>query len=325
MKGKKIFVIISGIFGLVLCGCYTVEQTIYLQDVQVSGPLNQPPLQVTTQNKTAITISPRISFNNRKYISGNVENHTQVNSEGSYQIDTIYNSDGSKNYQISDANSRPYEGDNLRWDIAQVNAGLDMDFSLSNAFALTAGVSYASDKERDYFGGTVGFGLYKMTETGAVRFDAGIIWQNLYYDAATVVVSEVREIWSDYTRTDISFFKDRARSRSINPYFSLTYNSAYAESPVNFLLSLGFFTQTVLSFEPQSYDPAYFFWGNSVVVNDKRGESMASFITLTPGLILSFGKGAEIVAGVKILHENVIGNSKQSTFISPTVQFNLNL
>jgi hypothetical protein len=61
------------------------------------------------------------------------------------------------------------------------------------------------------------------------------------------------------------------------------------------------------------------------VVNDKRGESMASFITLTPGLIMSFGTGAEIVAGVKILHENVIGNSKQSTFISPTVQFNFNL
>lgn len=325
MNGKKINIFFAGILSLFLCGCFTVEQTIYLQDVNVSGPVNQPPLQVTTQNKTAVTISPRISFNNRKYISGNVENHTQVNYEGYYQIDTIFNSDGSKSYQISDANSRPYEGDNLRWDIARVNAGLDMDFQLSGAFALTAGISYASDKERDYFGGTVGFGLYKLTQTGAVRFDAGIIWQNLYYDAATVVVSEVRDIWSDYTRTDVSFFRDRARSRSINPYFSLTYNSAYAESPVNFLLSLGFFTQTVLSFEPQTYDPAYFFWGNSVVVNDKRGESMASFITLTPGLIFSFGTGAEIVGGVKILHENIIGNSKQSTFISPTIQFNLNL
>ena len=325
MNGKKIHIIITGILSIFLCGCFTVEQTIYLQDVNVSGPVNQPPLQVTTQNKTAITISPRISFNNRKYISGNVENHTQVNYEGYYQIDTIFYSDGSKSYQISDANNQPFDGDNLRWDIAQLNAGLDMDFRLSGAFAITAGISYASDKERDYFGGTIGFGFFKLSESGAVRFDAGIIWQNLYYDAATVVVSEVRNIWSDYTRTDISFFRDRARSRSINPYFSLTYNSTYAESPVNFLLSLGFFTQTVLSFEPQTYDPAYFFWGNSVVVNDKRGESMASFITLTPGLIFSFGTGAEIVAGVKILHENVIGNSKQSTFISPTVQFNLNL
>jgi hypothetical protein len=325
MNGKKIYIIFAGILSLFLCGCYTVEQTIYLQDVRVSGPLNQTPLQVTTQNKTAITITPRISFNNREFISGNVESHTTVNETGVYQIDTIFNNDGSKSYQISDANNRPYERDNLRWNIARVNAGLDMDFQLSNVFALTAGVSYAADKERDYFGGTIGFGLCKLTETGAIRFDAGIIWQNLYYDAATVVVSEVRDIWSDYTRTDISFFRDRARSRSVNPYFSLTYNSAFSESSVNFLLSLGFFTQTVLSFEPQRYDPAYFFWGNSVVVNDKRGESMASFITLTPGLIMSFGTGAEIVAGVKILHENVIGNSKQSTFISPTVQFNFNL
>lgn len=325
MRGKKIHIIISGLLTIVFTGCYTVEQTIYLQDIEVSGPLNQPPLQVTTQNKTAITITPKISFNNRKYISGYVEDHTTVNDNGIYQIDTIYNSDGSRSYQISDDNNRPYIDDNLRWDISQINAGLDMDFRLSNGFALTAGISYAGDKERDYFGGTIGFGLFRLNESGAIRFDAGIIWQNMYYDAATVVVSEVREIWSGYTSTDISFFRDRAKSRSVNPYFSLTYNSSFSESPVNFLLSLGFFTQTVVSFEPQTYDPEYYFWGNAVIVNDKRGESMASFITFTPGLIFSFGPAGEIVAGAKILHENVIGNSKQSTFLSPVIQFNFHL
>lgn len=325
MKGKKIYLFIFAVFSLALYGCFTVEQTIYLQDVNVTGPLNQPPLQVTTRNKTAITITPKISFNNRKYISGNVESHTTVNDNGIYQIDTIFNSDGSRSYRISDENNRPFSGENLRWNIAQVNAGLDMDFQLSNGFALTAGISYAGDKERDYFGGTIGFGLFKLNESGALRFDAGIIWQNMYYDAATVVVSEVRDIWSGYTSTDISFFRDEARSRSINPYFSLTYNSAFSESPVNFLISLGFFTQTVLSFEPQTYDPQYYFWGNSVTVSDRRGESMASFITFTPGIIFSFGTGGEIVAGARILHENVIGNSKQSTFLSPVIQFNFHL
>ncbi len=257
MKGKKINLLGTGLLSLLLCGCYTVEQTIYLQDVKVSGPLNQPPLQVTTQNKSQITITPKFSFNNRKYLSGNVENHTTVNGDGIYQIDTITNGDGTRNYQISDANSQPFKGDNLRWDITQLNAGLDMDFRLSNGFALIAGISYSGDDNRDYFGGTVGFGLFKLRDNGALRFDAGIIWQNLYYEVATVVVSEVRDIWSGYTSTDVSFFRDRAKSRSVNPYFSLTYNSAYTGSPVNFLLSLGFFTQTVVSFEPQSYDPEY--------------------------------------------------------------------
>ena len=158
-----------------------------------------------------------------------------------------------------------------------------------------------------------------------MRFDAGIIWQNLYYDASTVVVSEVKNLWSGYTNTDVSFFRDKEKTRSINPYFSLTYNSAYSESPVNFLLSLGFFTQTVVSFEPTTYNPEYYFWGNTIKVNDKRGESMASFFTFTPGLILTLGPEGEIVAGARILHENVIGNSKQSTFISPLLQFNFHL
>jgi len=325
MRGKKYFQIAAGIIGLFFSGCYTVEQTIYLQDVKVSGPLNQPPLQVTTHNKTAFTLTPKFSFNSRNYISGNVESHTDVNDSGIYQIDTVHNSDGTSSYKISDANNRAFSGDNLRWDMPKISAGIDMDIGLSSSFALTGGLAYSGDQYRDYFGGTIGIGFIKLKENGAMRFDAGIIWQNLYYDASTVVVSEVKNLWSGYTSTDVSFFRDKEKTRSINPYFSLTYNSAYSESPVNFLLSLGFFTQTVVSFEPTTYNPEYYFWGNTIKVNDKRGESMASFFTFTPGLILTLGPEGEIVAGARILHENVIGNSKQSTFISPLLQFNFHL
>ncbi len=325
MKGKLFFLGLIPVISFLLAGCSSVTQTIYLQNVDVSGPLNQPPIEVMSHPGSTFTISPRLSMNGRRFLSGNVESHSSVNENNVYQVDTIFNNDGTKSYKISDSNTHEFKGDNMQWNIPQVSAGLDMDIQLSNAFAITGGLSYAADNNRDYFGGTIGIGLFELKGTRAFRFDAGIIWQNLYYDAASIVVTKEYNSSSGYTVKDVSFFRDKGNLNSVNPYLSFTYNSAVQNSPINFFVSLGFFTQTVVSFNPDNYDPDYSFWGNSLKVNDERGGSMAAFLTLTPGLILNFGMNGEILVGAKILHESSIGNTKQSTFLSPTVQFNFHL
>lgn len=325
MKGKLFYLFLLGGINLFLVGCSSVTQTIYLQNVDVSGPLNQPPIEVMSQPGSTFTVSPKLSLNGRQYLSGNVESHSTVNENNVYQIDTIFNSDGTKSYKISGSNVYDYKGDNMKWNIPQFAAGLDMDIKLSNSFAFTGGLSYSGDSNRDYFGGTLGIGIFELKENRAFRFDAGIIWQNLYYDAASIVVTKEYNSSSGYTVKDVSFFRDKGNLNTVNPYLSFTYNSAVQNSPINFFVSLGFFTQTVVSFDPNNYDPDYSFWGHSLTVKDKRGESMATFLTLTPGLILNFGMNGEIVVGAKILHENSIGNTKQSTFLSPTVQFNFHL
>lgn len=325
MRGFYYYWLLLPAVTLFLTGCSSVTQTIYLQNVDVYGPLNQTPIEVMSHPGSTFTVSPRFSYNGRKYHSGNVDSHSTVNENNIYQIDSVYNPDGTRSYKISDSNIYEFKGDNLTWNLPQVTAGLDMDIQLSKAFAVTGGLSYSSDKSRDYFGGTIGIGLFELTETRAFRFDAGLIWQNLYYDAASIVVTEEHNSSSGYTVKDVSFFRDKDNFSTINPYFSFTYNSAAQNSPINFFASIGFFTQTVVSFDPNNYDPNYSFWGNSLTVKDERGESMATFLTFTPGLILNLGTNSEIVVGARILHENNIGDSKQSTFLTPTFQINFHL
>ena len=153
MRGFYYYWLLLPAVTLFLTGCSSVTQTIYLQNVDVSGPLNQPPIVVVSHPGSTFTVSPRFSYNGRKYLSGNVDSHSTINENNIYQIDTVYNPDGTRSYKISDSNIYEFKGDNLTWNLPQVTAGLDMDIQLSKAFAVTGGLSYSSDKSRDYFGG----------------------------------------------------------------------------------------------------------------------------------------------------------------------------
>lgn len=65
---KKIIVLLFAwmTLCLVLAGCNTVTQTIYLQNVEVNGPVNQPPLHVTNdQKKDDVTLTADFNFNTR--------------------------------------------------------------------------------------------------------------------------------------------------------------------------------------------------------------------------------------------------------------------
>ncbi|MFC2103665.1 hypothetical protein ACFLSS_04470, partial [Bacteroidota bacterium] len=81
-------------FLLVTFTACTTTQTIYLQDIEVSGPILTTPIHITDSTKTpSITISPKFSFNTQKSVNGLVEGHTKINENGIFAVDSIANSD----------------------------------------------------------------------------------------------------------------------------------------------------------------------------------------------------------------------------------------
>jgi hypothetical protein len=70
---KKLLLLLS----IILSGCTSVQQTIYIQDVEVNGPLNNPPIFIS-DNRNGITVSPWFSFNSNRQING-LANHSNVN------------------------------------------------------------------------------------------------------------------------------------------------------------------------------------------------------------------------------------------------------
>jgi hypothetical protein len=128
-----------------LCSACSVTQEIYLQDVQVKGPLFQPPVFVTDSTEAGqFRIAPSISFGNAHTFMGSVEGHTRVNRDGRYQLDTTRNG-----YEISlretpGANIYPYSGQNLRWETPNIIAGVQGSLALSRGFSLTFGGQYSA-------------------------------------------------------------------------------------------------------------------------------------------------------------------------------------
>jgi hypothetical protein len=132
---KKLFVPAALIF-INLIGCTTINQTIYLQNIEVTGPMNNPPLNITTDQKQgSFTISPRFVINDNKQINGRIEKHSLVDPQGIYRVDTVFNNDGSRYYKQANSNSQEFNGDNLKWDLPSFSAAVNMDYAAGNHFA----------------------------------------------------------------------------------------------------------------------------------------------------------------------------------------------
>ena len=72
---------------LLLISCTTTKQTLYLQEIEISGPINQAPIHLTDSIDTpSVIISPRFSVNTQKNLTANTGGHSMVNTNGVFQV-----------------------------------------------------------------------------------------------------------------------------------------------------------------------------------------------------------------------------------------------
>ncbi len=321
---KKLSALITLIF-INFIGCTTVNQTLYLQNIEVTGPMNNPPLNITTgQKQGSFTISSRFSINDNKQISGRIEKHSYVDPQGIYRVDTIFNNDGTRYYKESNLNSREFNGNNLKWNLPGFSAAVNMDYSAGDHIALNLGLNYSVQNQNDFLGGSAGLGFFTENEGSAFRFDAGIMWQSLSYEAFTVIITEKTPLFGS-SSTTIDFFRDRNKSTNWNPYASLTFNTSSKAAPLNFFLNLGYFSQTLFDFEPSNPNPEFYPFGLTVIRNDQRGESTTSFLNLSTGVFINMTEKSRIILGVRLMKETQIEETSKSLFVLPVLQFDMNL
>lgn len=303
------------------CSPSTVITKIYLQDAVVSGPINQSPVHVTSNDETGVTISPRISFNTKKSLRGSVDNHTLVNSEGVFQVDTIFNSDGTFYFQETPgANRYHYAEKNLLWNIAEVSAAVDFDFRISKGFALFAGGNYSVVKQKSIWGGLFGLGLMNQ----GLRFDIGLSIQEIPYEASTVVT--VTETGSSGTSSYVAQYLDAATESSFNPFVNLTFNSSNPEWLFNIFFQAGYAAQSLLNFEPNTsvyHNP--FYYEHVSVTEDLRGEATTGIINITPGIYFNFGDAGRVLLGTRFFWITQLEEIDNQFYFLPMLQFDFRL
>ena len=331
MKMKRLFLLSAQALWLVLGGCTTTEYTLYLQDVQVKGPISQPPVPITDRNQEKpLRITPHFSFNptSGRTLGGQIDGHSPVDANGRYQvdavIDTFYHTISF--HERPGANNFSFSGQNLRWEQPSSSMGVDVDYTFSKHWALSLGSSYSSVDGDGLWGYRVGLGIFSETEHSAIRFDGGVRWQELRYDVSTVVVA--RTVSPSSTTEEVGFFHDRGKSTPADFYAAITFNTRNPDWAANIFLQAALSKQSLAKFKPTLVDPAVFFpfpvpLQPDVIVHDQRAEFSSTFVVLTPGIYLNFDQSTRLLIGTRINLQTEIRDSTPETFVLPFMQLDL--
>ena len=304
---KKTIVLLFLLFTIFFVfGCATVEQTIYLGDVEVNAPICPPPTHLNI-NKDAgnVTISPRFTA------TGN--NTTIVGStEGRYN----------RIFELGNDSTYRAKFNNLNWNVSKYTFGLDIDLKVSKAFSIFGGFNYSGDGNTSLMGGNIGIGFHNHAINPVVRFDVGITIQDYNYTAITIVHTKTTSIFG--TDEYWSIFGDQGSSTNINPFGTLTINSTYDSSFFNWFFTVGFFTQNLLGFEPGTTSYPILPFVITYTEIDTRSDMLAGFLYLNPGISLSLNRQIRLLLSAKINYEVLATNTTQ-IYVMPSVQMDFQL
>ncbi|MGE5457909.1 MAG: hypothetical protein ACM3RX_06105 [Methanococcaceae archaeon] len=317
---KNILIFLVLLFFYTGCTPTVVKEEIFLQSVNVAGPINHPPILITGKDQgKKITVSPKFIFNNSREVKARV-NSSRVNSSGFFEVDTIYKQDGSWDYIESNKNKYTFTGSNLNWDLPEIYSGVDLDVPISKSISLIGALSYSFKNGKNLMGGAFGFSSFSSSETIATRFSFGLNIQEYLYDASTVVITTTKE-YSGKEATTILFYHDIDKNSKLNIFMSLTFNSHSEKLPFNFLLGVNYFGQTLLNFEPSDLNIQRYPWGVQKYTTDTRGEASTGYLSLSPGIYTNISESSRILFGTCIIKElGGLENFSHSILVLPFVK-----
>lgn len=308
------------VLALLLLGCTTTEYTLYLQDVTVKGPITQPPVHVSNNNmERPLRITPHIVFaaNSNRTLNGQIEGHSPVDEHGVYRVDTIPDpvTHTVRFVETNGANTRAFDGQNLHWIIPTASFGLDIDYSLSRGVAIVLGATYSVVDGEGLWGYSFGLGFLRETENAAIRFDVGVQWQTLAYDATTVIASKN----SSSSIVDVVYFHDKGKDMPLDFYGALTFNTK-RDWFTNFFLQVALSKQSLAKFTPTVVAPYSPTFAPATIVNDQRAEFSSTTVIFTPGVYFAFDPTLRLLMGCRINVQTEIKNISPGTTLLPFLQ-----
>jgi hypothetical protein len=304
---------------MLIQGCVSVTDTLYLQDVEVFGPISQPPVAFMNSDKK-ICISPKIYLNGTKRIKGQVTGHSKVNSDGVFAFDSSFDDSGNLYFREKRGENRfDYEGENLTWNIPDYMIGFDIDYYMAPKLILTAGLSISEVDQKNLYGWKVGIGFGGFEGDFGLRFDAGLIWQEYAYNAETVVIRETSS-WFEEAKNEVFFYSDKGNTTNLNHYFSLILHYADNEAIANPFISVARSFQKILDYEPQYSEKSNIPFTN-YRNEDLRGGAGVSYWIITPGSSFFITENIKFIVSAKYFFAGNIDNVSRKNFVIPTLQF----
>jgi hypothetical protein len=278
-------------------GC-TVTDTIYLQSLNINGPIAQPPVHITGRDTgTSVRLSPYLTMMNHQTVSGRYSGTPPPYGEAS--------------------------GNNLTWDITPVSGGVNIDIHASPSLAIGLGVHTGAGN----CGGHAGLGLLTHGEDLNGRFEVGFQFQGVDYEAGTIVKHDVTSIFSSGTTTTYGYFLDHGTTHSVRYYLTFTVNSDNTNWFLNFFGQIGVSRQALTDYTPsqQVTEPLFPFPFVEHVRTDTRIGTTTTMLFFAPGIYLDVNPNMRWVAGVRLMGELNVFDAQPPLFAIPFVQCDFKL
>lgn len=298
---------------LLAFGCAT--QSVYLQNVQIDGPLSVPPVFLVGEEEEPIgafrlTVGASVAPNQR--IEGRADGHSKVNAAGVYQVDTVVNGSEVRYIERNGVNTHEFEGTNFSWELAPFTASVQADYRVARSLSIVGGLHYSTRKAHSFLGGTLGVGFSFHSENIGVRVDIGTAWTSVSYDVEYAIATTPFSFGAP--ETYVLFHRDRGKSGNANVYGSLLLNTRYAHWPFQMFVQLAIFRQTVADFQRRTL-----FDINAVVLHHN------SFFAVTPGMSFTLSSVGRLLLGIRLTDETALLVGEPGVLLAPfaCVEFTL--
>lgn len=278
-----------------LTGC-TVTREATLRDAHIKGAISLPPVyQAENTEGGRIKIIPHLNYTPAEDIKASVDPTAYSNKSGNNGgLSTNY----TKLSKINEAEQMEYtSGGNLTWEIPNISGGLDIELFLSRGFGVTGSYNISSGGSN----GSFGLALQSVKNDVGIRLDAGLLFNHFSYEAYSIVEEKIESIFGSSSET--YYYHDFGSSNSTNIYISLTFNSTNRENLLGFLLSMGYFRQTVLDYNPGNLDDGYYllFPPLPIVINNNtRLESTLGYFNILPAICTNINDNIRMTGGVRM-------------------------
>ena len=305
------------------CGITTVTRTAYLEDAQIQGQINTPPLHITNEPKGGtITFSPFISISQNQGVSTFVEadsyNDKFVNKAKSIPAEGL---------QINGIKENPNttssaQSSNLIWDISKASGGANAELYFSEHVSIVGSLNFSMGGNNSFTDGSVGLAYFSASDNSAFRLEGGLLFNSYWYDAFSYVVEKYSNTYTGST-INTYYYYDKGNSSSLDYYFTFTINSANKESLVNYFFQIGYFRQSILDYHPNGFDPGHYglIFPDIQVTNNTGLKSTIGYIGMYPGIYFKFASNLRCDLGARILYATNLDSYKVNVW--PAVQFDI--
>ena len=312
---RSLFILIFAAAFIWLTGC-SVTREATLRDAKIKGAVNLPALFLAEKAESGnFRFSTHFNYTPADIITAQIEPEGYANKSLSGGNKNSQKLKLSKSSQI---NQTDYNGNaNTQWETPKVNGGVDFEVFLWSSFAVTGSLNFAPGSTA----GSAGIALQSVPNDFGVRVDAGILFNHFSYNVYSMVEERVESLFGSSSET--YYFHDIGSANTNNFYISLTVNSANRENLVGGLLSLGYFRQTILDYNPGNLDEGYYILIPFPVVisNNTRLEATTGYFNILPAVFFNLNTNIRLIAGTRILVELEMGDNNVRFWPSMKMEF----